>query len=63
MRKTLAASLHEVAKILGPEATETQLTPVFESFMKDAEDVSIHRRTTGADTEHRHAHTYTHTDR
>jgi serine/threonine-protein phosphatase 4 regulatory subunit 1 len=36
VRKTLSYSLHEVAKILGPELTEEELLPVFENFLKDS---------------------------
>jgi len=36
VRKTLSYSLHEVAKILGPELTELELLPVLENFLKDS---------------------------
>ena len=36
VRKTLSYSLHEVAKILGPELTEEELLPVLENFLKDS---------------------------
>ena len=35
VRKTLSYSLHEIAKILGPELTEEELLPVLENFLKD----------------------------
>ena len=38
-RKTLAYSLFELAKILGPQMTESELVPVLFYFMKDAEEV------------------------
>lgn len=34
IRKTLAASLHEVGKILGPVVTEEELIPVFEELIQ-----------------------------
>ena len=39
VRKTLAYSLFELAKILGPEMTEMELLPVLFHFMKDVEEV------------------------
>ena len=39
VRKTLAYSLFEVAKILGPDMTETELIPVLFHFMKDVDEV------------------------
>jgi serine/threonine-protein phosphatase 4 regulatory subunit 1 len=39
VRRTLSFSLHEVAKMLGPEITEAELTPVLFGFMKDVPDV------------------------
>ncbi len=39
VRKTLSYSLFEIAKILGPDMTETELIPVLFHFMKDVEDV------------------------
>ncbi|OQS00110.1 hypothetical protein THRCLA_06221 [Thraustotheca clavata] len=41
VRRTLAHSLHEIAKILGPEMTEKHLTSPFESFMQDIDDVKM----------------------
>jgi serine/threonine-protein phosphatase 4 regulatory subunit 1 len=35
VRRTLAFSLHEIAKILGPEITEKELIPVLYHFQKD----------------------------
>lgn len=35
IKKTLSASIHELAKILGPEYTEQDLLPCFERFLKD----------------------------
>lgn len=39
VRRTLSFSLHEVAKILGPDLAETELLPVLLLFMKDIDDV------------------------
>ena len=39
VRRTLSFSLHEVAKILGPDLAEAELLPVLLLFMKDIEDV------------------------
>lgn len=36
VRKTLSYSLHEVAKILGPDLTEEELLPVLDNFLKDS---------------------------
>lgn len=35
IKRTLSHSIHELAKILGPEITETDLVPVIERFLKD----------------------------
>ena len=35
VRRTLSFSLHEVAKIIGPEDTEKHLIPVLNHFLKD----------------------------
>lgn len=35
IRRTLAYSLHEVAKILGPQLTEEVLIPILAHFTKD----------------------------
>ena len=39
VRRTLAYSLHEIAKILGPEVAERELIPVLYSFLKDVDEV------------------------
>ena len=39
VRKTLAYSLFELAKILGPQMTESELVPVLFYFMKDVDEV------------------------
>lgn len=39
VRRTLSFSLHEIAKILGPELTEKELIPVLAHFMRDNDDV------------------------
>lgn len=39
VRRTLAFSLHEVAKIIGPELTESELIPVLQIFLKDINEV------------------------
>ena len=39
MRRTLSFSLHELAKMLGPEVTEAELIPILFTFMKDVPDV------------------------
>ena len=39
VRKTLAYSLFELAKILGEDMTESELLPVLFYFMKDVEEV------------------------
>jgi len=39
VRKTLAYSVFELAKILGSEMTESELMPVVFYFMKDVDDV------------------------
>ena len=43
VRKTLAYSLHEIAKILGPELTEEELLPVLENFLKDSGMFLFHK--------------------
>ena len=35
IKKTLAHSIHELARILGPEITESDLVPLMERFLKD----------------------------
>ena len=39
VRRTLAFSIHEVAKIVGPEETEKELLPVLQLFMRDVSEV------------------------
>lgn len=41
VRRTLASSLHELAEILGPESAFTYLTPIFNGFIKDLDEVRI----------------------
>ncbi|OQS01286.1 hypothetical protein ACHHYP_01369 [Achlya hypogyna] len=41
VRRTLAHSLHEVARILGPEMTEAHLTTAFDTFLQDIDDVKM----------------------
>lgn len=36
IKKTLAHSIHELARILGTEITEQDLVPVMERFLKDS---------------------------
>jgi serine/threonine-protein phosphatase 4 regulatory subunit 1 len=39
VRRTLSFSLHELARMLGPEIAEKELMPVLFGFMKDVPDV------------------------
>ena len=39
VRRTLAFSLHEVARIIGPEMTEKEIIPVLHHFLKDVNEV------------------------
>jgi serine/threonine-protein phosphatase 4 regulatory subunit 1 len=39
VRRTLAFSLHELARMLGGEITENELIPIMFGFMKDVPDV------------------------
>jgi serine/threonine-protein phosphatase 4 regulatory subunit 1 len=41
VRRSLAFSLHEVAKILGTQLTESALLPTLEAFLKDLEEVKV----------------------
>ncbi|CAH1973184.1 unnamed protein product [Acanthoscelides obtectus] len=41
VRRTVASGLHEIAKILGPELTTEDLTPIFDGFLKDLDEVRI----------------------
>lgn len=36
IKKTLAYSIHELAKLLGPEITEEDLLPIIEKYLKDS---------------------------
>ena len=41
-KKTLACSIHEIARLLGPEITDQELIETFDKFLKDKEaDVRI----------------------
>ena len=39
VRRTVACSLHEVAKILGGDAADADLSPIFEETLKDTDEV------------------------
>ena len=39
VRRTLAFSLHEIARILGPDITEKELIPVLNLFLRDQIEV------------------------
>jgi serine/threonine-protein phosphatase 4 regulatory subunit 1 len=41
VRQTLAYSIHELAIILGQEYTQTDLVPIFDSYIKDVDEVRI----------------------
>lgn len=41
VRRTVASSLHELAMILGPDIATNNLTPIFEGFIKDLDEVRI----------------------
>lgn len=41
VRRTVACSLHELALILGPEIAASSLTPLFDGFIKDLDEVRI----------------------
>jgi serine/threonine-protein phosphatase 4 regulatory subunit 1 len=41
VRQTLAYSIHELARILGTECTQAELVPVFDSFIKDVDEVRM----------------------
>src|SRR3989338_1470441 len=41
VRRSLACSLHEVAQVLGTEITESTLTPAFELFLRDLDEVKV----------------------
>ncbi|KAK0538009.1 hypothetical protein OC834_000581 [Tilletia horrida] len=38
VRRSLASSLHEIAKIIGPEGTQADLLPIFGRFLQDHEN-------------------------
>mmetsp|Transcript_10981 Transcript_10981/g.20319 ORF Transcript_10981/g.20319 Transcript_10981/m.20319 type:complete len:739 (-) Transcript_10981:401-2617(-) len=39
VRRTLASSLHEIAKLVGEQVTEEQLVPILANFLLDCDDV------------------------
>lgn len=41
MRRTLAFSIHELAVILGPKLTQSDLVPIFDGFIKDLDEVRV----------------------
>jgi serine/threonine-protein phosphatase 4 regulatory subunit 1 len=41
VRRSLSHSLHEVAKILGPQITDSALLPAFDLFLKDLDEVRV----------------------
>ncbi len=41
VRRTLAFSIHELALILGDQLTAAHLVPIFNSFLKDLDEVRI----------------------
>uniref|UniRef100_K3X4H1 TOG domain-containing protein n=1 Tax=Globisporangium ultimum (strain ATCC 200006 / CBS 805.95 / DAOM BR144) TaxID=431595 RepID=K3X4H1_GLOUD len=41
IRRTFAHSLHELARVLGQETTESQLSTVFDSYLHDVQDVKL----------------------
>ena len=41
VRRTLSHSLHEVARIIGPDRAATHLLPVCRTFLKDIDDVKV----------------------
>ncbi|KAJ0401247.1 hypothetical protein P43SY_010971 [Pythium insidiosum] len=49
IRRTLAHSLHELARILGTEIAETQLATAFDSYLRDIPDVRVGAMTHFAD--------------
>ncbi|GLD93661.1 hypothetical protein PINS_up002266 [Pythium insidiosum] len=49
IRRTLAHSLHELARILGTEIAETQLATAFDAYLRDIPDVRIGAMTHFAD--------------
>lgn len=41
VRRTLSCSLHDLASVLGPELTESELLPTFDLFIKDLDEVKV----------------------
>ena len=41
VRQTLAYSIHELAAILGTELTQADLVPIFDSYIKDVDEVRM----------------------
>lgn len=41
VRRTVACSLHELAFILGPDIATNSLTPLFDGFIKDLDEVRV----------------------
>jgi len=41
LRRSLSCSLHEVARVLGPDLSENELVPVFEAMLNDSEAISF----------------------
>jgi serine/threonine-protein phosphatase 4 regulatory subunit 1 len=41
VRRTIACSLHEFARVLGPEITERALTPALEALLKDLDEIKL----------------------
>ena len=41
VRQTLAYSIHEIAIILGTELTQAELVPIFDSLIKDVDEIRM----------------------
>ena len=41
IRYTLASSLHEIARVIGPELAERDLVPFFNALVKDVVEVRV----------------------
>ena len=41
IRYTLASSLHEIARVIGPELAERDLVPFFNALVKDVDEVRV----------------------
>ncbi len=41
VRRTLSHSLHEVARLIGPDRAATYLLPVCRTFLRDIDDVKV----------------------